>query len=305
MVLCLRRQTVVQADVDSEDLPPNTLRVTLQPNKFLRVISKIWSKIVSKCWTFTETAEKNDDYKKIYQVFGKCLKLGVHQASTDRTKVHEFMRYQTLKFSSLFMESLRELLNFSLAFHQACSRAILIHDRMQRGGTDFEAAHLPLLRFYWPFIMLVLVPFVFMIACSEAALTLGQRVPATSQKPSSQQSLHLEFSLAFQACSRAILIHDPMQRGGMDFEAAELLKVSLAFHHEFSRAVLLHDRMQRSGIDFEAAELLKFSLAFRHACSSAIRFHDRMQRGGIDYEVAELLNFSSKSGAHAGPFFLR
>merc|ERR1711866_42492 len=38
-----------------------------------------------------------DDYKKFYEQFGKCLKLGVHEDSTNRTKVAELMRYHTSK----------------------------------------------------------------------------------------------------------------------------------------------------------------------------------------------------------------
>merc|ERR1711907_793519 len=34
---------------------------------------------------------------KFYEQFGKCLKLGVHEDSTNRTKVAELMRYQTSK----------------------------------------------------------------------------------------------------------------------------------------------------------------------------------------------------------------
>merc|ERR1711977_632845 len=36
-------------------------------------------------------------YKKFYEQFGKCLKLGVHEDSTNRTKVAELLRYQTSK----------------------------------------------------------------------------------------------------------------------------------------------------------------------------------------------------------------
>merc|ERR1712031_2753 len=61
----------------------------------LRVIKK---NLVKKCLEmFAEIAEKKDDYKKFYEQFGKCLKLGVHEDSTNRTKVAELMRYQTSK----------------------------------------------------------------------------------------------------------------------------------------------------------------------------------------------------------------
>merc|ERR1712019_170689 len=38
-----------------------------------------------------------DDYKKFYEQFGKCLKLGVHEDSTNRVKIAELLRYQTSK----------------------------------------------------------------------------------------------------------------------------------------------------------------------------------------------------------------
>merc|ERR1712146_443897 len=46
---------------------------------------------------FTEIGEKKDDYKKFYEQFSKNLKLGVHEDSTNRTKVAELMRYHTSK----------------------------------------------------------------------------------------------------------------------------------------------------------------------------------------------------------------
>merc|ERR1711876_18616 len=46
---------------------------------------------------FAEIAEKKDDYKKFYEQFGKCMKLGVHEDSTNRTKVAELMRYHSSK----------------------------------------------------------------------------------------------------------------------------------------------------------------------------------------------------------------
>ncbi|MFO7761733.1 MAG: molecular chaperone HtpG [Thermodesulfobacteriota bacterium] len=86
----------VKGVVDSEDLPLNISRQTLQDNALVAKLSRIISKRLLKFW---EEQAKNEPetYKKFWRTFGIFLKEGATTDYTNRDKIAKLLRFESSK----------------------------------------------------------------------------------------------------------------------------------------------------------------------------------------------------------------
>jgi len=81
----------IRGVVDSDDLPLNVSRETLQQNKLLKVIKKkLVRKILDMFKKLTDT-----DYEAFWKEYGTNIKLGVIEDTTNRVRLAKLLRFQS------------------------------------------------------------------------------------------------------------------------------------------------------------------------------------------------------------------
>jgi molecular chaperone HtpG len=122
----------VQGIVDSEDLPLNISRESLQNNKILKVICK---NIVKKCIEMLYELTTYDDYEPFYNAFVAKIKLGIIQDDLNRAKMARLLRYYSI-------QSMHEMISFDdyidrMHENQRCIYYMVSESRMGASNSPF------------------------------------------------------------------------------------------------------------------------------------------------------------------------
>jgi heat shock protein beta len=86
-----RYLSFIRGVVDSDDLPLNVSRETLQQSKLLKVIKK---KLVRKALDMLKKIS-TEDYDAFWKEYGTSIKLGVIEDTSNRTRLAKLLRFQT------------------------------------------------------------------------------------------------------------------------------------------------------------------------------------------------------------------
>ena len=83
----------IRGVIETEDIPLNISRETLQQNKIIKIISK---NIIKKIFEmFINISEDSEKFRILYEQYSKSIKLGIHEDSTNRNKLVPLLRYET------------------------------------------------------------------------------------------------------------------------------------------------------------------------------------------------------------------
>merc|ERR1711931_307291 len=86
-----RYLTFIKGIVDSDDLPLNVSRETLQQHKLLKVIKK---KLVRKTLDMIKKIS-DEDYVKFWKEYSTSIKLGVMEDHSNRTRLAKLLRFRS------------------------------------------------------------------------------------------------------------------------------------------------------------------------------------------------------------------